>query len=349
MLLLWPWHTTKPDMNISTAKEIESSNMTTGKRSPTSRVIDPKSKMDKTNIESVVLARFERQESDEQLLLAMKEEWEKPIEYYGKVIDENSNSVADASIKLTWSGMKDNVKTNTVTIKSDIDGFFSLHEKTGWCLNVLVKKEGYYASKNGYKCFIYSNRIDKHVPDALNPVIFVLRKQGTPEPLVALNRNYVIPRDGTPTSIDLVSGKKSTEDNGNFVVQCWTHDAGKKSGEKYDWECLITIPGGGLVSTEEEFAFLAPEQGYVPTIKISMPASSPFWSGHGKLKFYYRLTDGRYGIMKFEMAAGGGHFCILNSCLNPTGSRNLEPMDETKEKRVFPPGYTEVVPDFGSE
>jgi hypothetical protein len=29
--------------------------------------------------------------------------------------------------------------------------------------------------------------------------------------------------------------------------------------------------------------------------------------------------------MIFSMIAGGHHFCMINSVLNPSGSRNLEP------------------------
>ena len=83
--------------------------------------------------------------------------------------------------------------------------------------------------------------------------------------------------------------------------------------------------GWGLVLTNEEFAFLAPESGYKPSVEINMLADRPDWSSQVDLKFYYRLADGRYGRMTFSMIAGGQHFCMIDSVLNPTGSRNLEP------------------------
>jgi hypothetical protein len=38
-----------------------------------------------------------------------------------------------------------------------------------------------------------------------------------------------------------------------------------------------------------------------------------------------QVADGRYGRMTFSMIAGGQHFCMIDSVLNPSGSRNLEP------------------------
>jgi hypothetical protein len=134
-----------------------------------------------------------------------------------------------------------------------------------------------------------------------------------------------IPRDGTPVSFNLATGATSTGETGNFVVSCWTEDQGKRSGEKYDWHCSITLPGGGMVQTEEEFPFLAPEVDYKPAIEINMPADRAGWKSDVDLKFFYRLADGGYGRMTFSMIAGGQHFCMIDSILNPTGSRKLEP------------------------
>ena len=108
-------------------------------------------------------------------------------------------------------------------------------------------------------------------------------------------------------------------------MRCWTQDAGKRSGEKYDWRCVVSIPGGGAVTNNAEFAFEAPEQGYTPSLEIAMPAARADWQDDVDVKFYYRLADGRYGKMTFSMIAGGQHFCMIDSVLNPFGSRNLEP------------------------
>lgn len=249
--------------------------------------------------------------------------WQVLIEFYGKVVDENSNAVAGADITFGWSEFPTEEGARRVTTKSDAQGFFSLDDKRGPALDVWVSKEGYYASHGGQRGFSYMNA--DFAPDSQNPVVFSLRKKGTSEPLVAMKRNYRIPRDGTSVAVDVATGANTTGENGNLVVRCWTNDAGKRSGEKYDWRCVVAIPGGGVVATDEEFPFLAPETGYKPTAEINMPANRTNWNRQVDLKFYYRLADGRYGRMTFSMIAGGQHFCMIDSVLNPSGSRNLEP------------------------
>jgi hypothetical protein len=251
--------------------------------------------------------------------------WQAPIEFFGKVVDENGNPVSGASVNFHWVEFPDENGNRSTNTESDAEGLFSLRGVCGPILTVLVSKEGYYPRRGG--AHYGPLAAESFSPDPKDPVVFVLRKKGTPEPLVAINRSYQIPRGGTPVSINLETGNAMTGRSGHLVVQCWTEDSGKRSGEKYDWRCLITIPGGGLALTEEEFPFLAPENGYVPTTEIVMPAARPDWKSDVELKFYYRLADGRFGRMTFSMIAGGDHFCMIESFLNPTGSRNLEPKE----------------------
>lgn len=252
--------------------------------------------------------------------------WQTPIEFYGKVVDENSNAVAGANVGFHWTEIPAEDGNRTTNTESDTEGLFSLHGQRGPSLMVSVSKEGYYAPHRGQWGFKYGPGGNPDFsPDARNPVVFSLRKKGVPETLVALKRNYPVARDGTPLSIDLVTGATSTREAGNLVVRCWTEDQGKSSGQKYDWHCRVTIPGGGIVPTDEEFAFVAPETGYKPSTEITMQAERADWTSDVDLKFFFRLADGRYGRMTFSMIAGGQHFCMIDSVLNPAGSRNLEP------------------------
>jgi hypothetical protein len=252
-------------------------------------------------------------------------EWRTPIEFYGEVVDENTNPVAGAQIDFDANDTSAE-GTSFYHTQSDANGFFSIKNIQGKILGVKVSKEGYYSYAPAVGLtFWYAGANQNFVPDAGNPVVFRLRKKGVGESLIEIRRNYKIPRDGTPVGIDLATGTATTGGSGNFVVQCWTDDQGKPPGQKYDWRCLVTIPGGGLVLSDEAFPFLAPETGYVSTNQIAMPADQPGWKSDVDVKFYYQLSDGRYGRMKFSMIAGGDHFCMIDSLLNPSGSRNLEP------------------------
>jgi hypothetical protein len=251
-------------------------------------------------------------------------EWQTPIEFYGKVVDENTNAVAGANVRFSWTDIT-NENASTARTISDETGLFSLRGKHGRSLTVWVNKAGYYAAQGGQKTFLYTLASEKFAPDSTSPVIFFLKKKGQLEALRVVNRSYKIPRDGTPVRIDLETGKSVTGDSGgDLTVRCWTEDAGKRRGEKYDWRCQVDIPGGGLVISDRELDFVAPENGYVASTEITMPADRPDWKNDVDLKFFYRLRDGRYGRMAFSMIAGGDHFCLVDSFLNPSGSRNLE-------------------------
>jgi hypothetical protein len=252
-------------------------------------------------------------------------EWRTPIEFYGEVVDENTNYVPNADVHFIWTDLSATGNSETQTT-SDANGLFSLRNTTGKNLIVTVSKQGYYAYQPSGAAFNYAGANQNFVPDSLNPVVFYLRKKGMGESLIEIKHNYKIPRDGTPVGIDLTTGNFTTGGSGNFVVQCWTDDQGKPSGLKYDWHCVVTIPGGGLVLSDEAFPFLAPDTGYVSTNQIAMPADQPGWKSDVDVKLYYRLSDGRYGRMKFSMIAGGDHFCMIDSYFNPSGSPNLEPI-----------------------
>lgn len=254
------------------------------------------------------------------------DKWQAPIDFYGKVIDQNSNPVNMANIHFQWNEFPTEDGMRNADIRSDTQGLFSLEGAIGLTLKVSVGKNGYYSSSMNNNFYTYGSLGGaKFFPDSQNPVVFHLRKKGRGESLITLKRNYRIPRDGTPTAINLSSGASSTSDNGDFVVQCWTKDAGKHSGKKYDWHCVMTIPGGGAITNDDEFAFEAPETGYKPSLEISMPADRPDWRNDVDLKFYYLLANGCYGRMTFSMIAGGQHFCMIDSVFNPSGSRDLEP------------------------
>jgi hypothetical protein len=251
--------------------------------------------------------------------------WQVPIDFYGKVVDENTNPVAGVNIHFRWSERPAEDGMKTADTQSDSDGLFSLHGENGRSLTVWYSKDGYHSSHNGQQTFLYALGQDIYSPDPQNPVIFYLNRKTKAASLISVKQNYRIPRDGTPVAIDLTTGKDTTGGTGNLVVQCWTEDQGKSSGQKYDWHCLVTIPGGGLVLSDNEFDFQAPDNGYVSSAEIKMPADRQDWQDDVDLKFFYQLPNGNYGRMTFSMIAGGHHFCMINSVLNPSGSPNLEP------------------------
>jgi len=89
--------------------------------------------------------------SNDKRLNQMKEDaekalndWRTPIEFYGKVVDENTNPVSGAQIDFDANDTSAE-GTSFYHTQSDADGLFSIKNIQGKILGVKVNKEGYYS------------------------------------------------------------------------------------------------------------------------------------------------------------------------------------------------------------
>jgi len=86
------------------------------------------------------------------------------------------------------------------------------------------------------------------------------------------------------------------------------------------------VPNGGLIARKDAFEFEAPEGGYLPSDSVEMPATlGNQWRSSAERSYFVRFDDETFGRVELEMQAGGDHFVVWKSFLNPkAGSRNLE-------------------------
>jgi hypothetical protein len=257
-----------------------------------------------------------------------KDEWRTPIEFYGKVVDENDQPVEGAQITFGTTDLSP-TGTSDYPSMSDAQGLFSITGIQGKLLTTKVSKTGYYTSKRDNASFYYAGQNENFIPEVGNPVIFHLRKHGEAAQLVRFHKTFRVPRDGTPILIDLASGNLATTTSAGLKVECWTQKPESK-GDPFDWKCRITVPGGGFQSNNEEFGFLAPTGGYMESDEIDMTiAATGHWQSDITRNYFILTADGRYGRLTFRMIAGGDHFCRVESYFNPSGSRNLENRDSS--------------------
>lgn len=253
-------------------------------------------------------------------------DWQRPIEFYGKVVDENTNPVAGASITFGWSESPTEEAARKATTMSDANGLFSLHGEHGPALDVWVGKDGYYASHGGQWGFSYLNGFSS---DQMNPVVFFLRKKGNGKTLITssfpsgMGEIAQLHHDGTPVELDLYHGTQVPAGSGQLRLEFWRAIT-NRNANIFDWKCQLAVPGGGLLETPEEFAFQAPESGYQSPIVIDMSLTNESWQGEIRSKYYMQLPDGKYGRIDFYFSAFNGAFTV-QSAINPTGSRDLEP------------------------
>src|SRR6267142_2069394 len=143
--------------------------------------------------------------------------WQAPIEFYGKVVDENSNPVSGATISFQWVEVPKEEGNRTTNVDSDSSGLFSLHDARGPSLSVSVRKDGYYSSREeghpAFKYGVYAN--PDFSPDPLTPVVFHLHRARPGVELVT-SANGIrpdvavrVPKDNTPVRVDLFQKQAS--------------------------------------------------------------------------------------------------------------------------------------------
>jgi len=279
-----------------------------------------------------------------------------PIEFYGKVVDEKSNAVAGAGVTFEWNDFTARGYRDGATTQSDSNGLFSLRGKQGWGMSVSVGKEGYYSTRESKQNFEFGkmNASAKHVPNPQLPVVFTLRKTGNGAELIStefplgMGQHPQLRRDGTPVEIDMLKGGQAAPGAGQLKTEFW-NDATNRNARTFNWKLKLTVPGGGLVETKEEFPFQAPETGYQLPLVIDMPATNTNWITDLRTKYYFHLPDGKYGRVEIDFMAYNG-IIRVHSVFNPSGSRNLEPLPPKPFVPAVPswapPGAKAVVPDF---
>jgi hypothetical protein len=251
--------------------------------------------------------------------------WQAPIDFYGKVVDENSNPVPNASIHFRWIETPADGGERTAHTQSDSEGLFSLQGKLGRSLTVWFSKEGYFSSHKGQMGFLYALGQEIHSPDPRNPVIFRLWKKGQGAELITSdngvrpNLAIRIPKDGTAVRVDFF--QKQASATGQLEIRQnkppWQEAA--------EWSFRMSIPDGGFVENEDEFQFSAPDTAYQPIVDYHFMKGETNWTTHVTKQFY--ITFGqprRFGWFRIESDLAQ-ETIFLTYAINPSGSRNLEP------------------------
>jgi hypothetical protein len=255
-------------------------------------------------------------------------EWKMPISFYGKVIDQDNRPVEGAKVALQWTDMSAN-GTSERTIFTDSTGRFELTGVSGKNLGINhIYKEGYYAVNKGLQTgFEYAAFFEPsfHQPDVNKPVVFRLRKAGEiPNKLIVRESLIGLPANGVAQTIDLRTGGKGAI--GNVAISLTRGE--QKEGNRYDWSIQIEgVQGSGLIESEDEFMFEAPEQGYLPKYSYKIDADSTNWSSEARKNYFVRSGNGdSYARLeiKFMPKYQKNAAARIRFFVNPTGSRNLE-------------------------
>ncbi len=255
-------------------------------------------------------------------------DWKRPIDFYGRVLDESNAPVSGTTVEFKWNDLSAN-GTSSAQATTDANGDFSLRNKTGKRLYVQVRKEGYYSSRRSGVAFEYANPSDGlFTPDPANPVVFQLRHKG-PGATLLTSQNGVkdhlgitLPIDGTPVKVNLLEKRPGNDGQLTLSQKKPTYQTWKQTSQ---WSFRMEISEGGFIEQNDEFPFQAPEDGYQPVVEYFFQRNQSDWQTDLKKDYYIRFGDPpRYGHLHLEtsITMNGAR---LTYAINPAGSRNLEP------------------------
>lgn len=297
----------------------------------------------------------------------------RPINFYGKVVDENGEPVVGASVHFDWDGSATNTDAmernlvpemkNHADLMSDSAGLFSLTNKAGIELRISVGKDGYYSSRRNREAdlFKYSQlnldyfygRSNYFRADSSHPVVYYLRKMGvganslmTSQFGIREDFDVMVPRDGTPVDVDLLNRKAG---NGSLEIRQTKPDYPAHGGivenlspsdyakliSATNWSFTMKMNGGGFLEESEEFPFSPPESGYQSVVTFNFQKGQTNWTTQLKKDFYIKFGNPPlYGQLQVETSSYQSTV-ILTYVINPDGSRNLEP-----KQNYFPSSST---------
>jgi NHL repeat len=271
--------------------------------------------------------------------------FDQPINFFGMVLDERDQPVAGANVQLQWTGflIHGSASSNLIT---DQEGLFFLTNQLGIRLSVSVNKSGYYPTRQNANLgsFVYAVADGEVIhPDPARPITYHLRKKGPGANSLVTSQYGVYqdfsvrpPSDGTPFRVDLLARK--TGDGPLTISQVKTNYAHWRNAT--NWSFSFSLTNGGFVEEDEEFPFTPPSAGYQSRIEFYFDKSNSNWATGLEMNYYIKFgTPSVYGRLNLVTEISSDYVRLIY-VINPDGSRDLEPRNETSPPLPPPPVAT---------
>ena len=266
-----------------------------------------------------------------------------PIVFYGRVIDQFDDGVANAAVNFSigvYNGHESTEKRGQVM--TDGNGFFKIEGYKGYNLGIMPEKAGYVLATRD-TLFKYSHlETDPYVSSSSNPTVVKMYKLQGAERLVNFNIKTYIPIDGAPIRFDLKDNKQ-VQSGGDLIINIQSSpEPNFQTG--YDWKASIRMADGGIIQNTDGLGldkmFQAPNSGYQPEFDLSFQKGTQQWTSRFIDCFYFTTQNNQaYGKMAISIITdrveNDAIPVSLTGYLNPSGSRNLE-IDPAKVTEAKP-------------
>jgi hypothetical protein len=251
-----------------------------------------------------------------------------PIDFYGQVIDQNSNALSGAKINVSirhWE-LSENAQSRVIRLEkeTDLSGRFEINGATGDAFDLgNIQKEGYELEPNTKRGFGTSGGSFE------NPVIFKMWSTNIHEQLITGQKSFHIEPDGRAYFINLTDGTIAESGEGDLKVWIKYPDQVVR-GQTYDWLSEIAAVNGGLLEETDPYSsmFTAPTDGYTSTFQYNQQIKGGQSGSTGTHRFYVMLKNGQeYGSITIELNAPYNNqipgLIRIQYDINPSGSRIL--------------------------
>ncbi|HEU5071603.1 MAG TPA: carboxypeptidase-like regulatory domain-containing protein [Verrucomicrobiae bacterium] len=253
---------------------------------------------------------------------------------YGRVIDQFSNAVANATI--TGSIQVNNgtrVGADKITLLTDANGFFTISGYQGKALGIWATKKGYVMATPDTR-FVYSHlwsEAERYNPDPNNPAVIKMWKLQGAEQLTGINQRYKFHFSEAPIRFDLLAGK-IVPTGGDIKITVRRSPGVVSERTLQDWSVQIEAVDGGLIEASAEdarFVYELPDGGYQSGYTYTMSTNTQSWHGALDQMFYLRSRNGQvfskliFGI-SINRQPDDYVWVEFHGELNSSGSRNFE-------------------------
>lgn len=245
-----------------------------------------------------------------------------PIDFYGKVIDQDSNGLANVKItaRIPYWDPASFGPSVPISAETDSQGNFHLQGVKGDGIDI----EG--VSKDGYELEPVVKTFASATGSPADPVVFKMWSTNIHEKLITGRKSFPITPDGRSYFINLAAGTIAESGKGDLKVWVKRPDPITR-GQRYDWSCGIDVVNGGLLQEPNTAAamYRAPSGGYTNSFRFEQAVGSGWGDSTGQKKFYVSVNGGKeYGRISIELYAfynaKSPGMVRLDYVLNPSGS-----------------------------
>lgn len=336
LLLLAAWLLRSPVRHHVPPGEQARASATPATRPASTPAVAPKT--DARSGSSAAVLTPAKQELYEERARKLGEEMNRPVAFFGRIIDQDGKPVQGIPVKLGLSFFGKIVRAGLLPSHSDFEqitdaaGEFVIEGRSGLSLDVaLPTRRDYDFDPKGLQVMFQDEAAGKPagvMSTREKPYVFHAYRKGKSEQLTkgAIAFYDCVP-DDRPYVVRLGNSKVvEGAGSGDFTIS-FQRQAGTMTQAPYDWTVRIDGRDMELMPSNDEFMYTAPASGYSDSWSYSQPRDATDFKREVTIRFYVRRKNGSmYGRVELQLISDYRERSgfVLNYWENPKGSRNLE-------------------------